>query len=154
MRAFASLEELAGAAGEVLGPGPWRRVEQHTIDAFAAATGDDQWIHTDPARAARSRFGTTIAHGYLVLALLPALTRQLYRVDGVAMAVNYGLDRVRFPAPARAGSSVRARAQITRAEPLPGGVHLAMRVTVETDAGGRPCCVAETLTRLYPGPEA
>jgi acyl dehydratase len=149
MRAFASIAELAGAVGEVIGPGDWHRVEQGRVDAFADATGDRQWIHVDPERAAAGPYGGTVAHGYLTLSLLPMLVRDLYRVDGVRMGVNYGLNRVRFPAPVLTGSSVRVTAEIASVAPVTGGVQLVARVTVETDRGGKPCCVAETVSRLY-----
>jgi acyl dehydratase len=149
MRTFASITELAGAVGEVIGPGPWYRVEQDRVNAFADATGDHQWIHTDPERAATGPYGTTVAHGYLTLSLLPALMQDVYRVEGVRMGINYGLNRVRFPAPLRTGDAVRISAEIVAVEPVPGGVQLVTRVTVEPDRGGKPCCVAETVTRLY-----
>lgn len=149
MRTFASIVELAAAVGEVIGPGPWHRVDQDRINAFADATGDHQWIHIDPERAAAGPYGTTVAHGYLTLSLLPALIRDLYRVEGVRMGVNYGLNRVRFPAPLRTGDAVRVSAAIIQVDPVPGGVQLVARVTVEPDRGGKPCCVAETVTRLY-----
>jgi acyl dehydratase len=149
MRTFGSVDELAGAVGEVIGPGPWHTVDQHRVDLFAEATGDHQWIHTDPGRAAAGPFAGTVAHGYLTLSLLPALARDLYRVDGVGMAVNYGLNRVRFPAPVRTGAAVRLTAQILAVEAVTGGVQLVVRATVDTDAGGKPACVAETVSRLY-----
>jgi acyl dehydratase len=153
MRTFAATTELAGAIGEVLGPGPWHRVDQDRINTFADATGDHQWIHTDPERAATGPYGGTVAHGYLTLSLLPALMRDLYRVDGVRMGINYGLNRVRFPAPLRTGDAVRVSAEIVAVDPVPGGVQVVTRVTVEPDRGGKPCCVAETVTRLYPEEE-
>jgi acyl dehydratase len=149
VRTFASLAELAGAAGETLGPGQWHVLEQSRIDAFARATGDDQWIHVDPERAATGPFGGTVAHGYLTLSLIPYLMRELYRVDGVQMGVNYGLNRVRFPAPLRCGGRVRCAARVASVEPAPGGVQLVMTVTLEAEGAGKPCCVAETVTRLY-----
>lgn len=149
MRTFGSIEELTEAVGEVVGPGRWQRVDQERVDAFAEATGDHQWIHTDPVRAAAGPYGTTVAHGYLTLALLPALLRDLYRIEGVRMVVNYGLNRVRFPAPLRTGDAVRVSAEILAVEPVAGGGQLVARVTVEPESGGRPCCVAETVTRLY-----
>jgi acyl dehydratase len=151
MRVFASIDELAAAVGETMGPGPWQRIEQSRVDLFADATDDHQWIHLDPERAAAGPFGGTIAHGYLTLSLLPALAGQLYRVDGVAMGVNYGLNRVRFPAPLRVGASVRATATIAEVSPVDGGVQLVAGVTVESDGGGKPVCVAETVSRLYRG---
>ncbi|MEU4475873.1 MaoC family dehydratase [Micromonospora sp. NPDC023888] len=149
MRVFSSFEELATAVGETLGPGPWERIEQSRVDLFADATDDHQWIHLDPVRAAAGPFGGTIAHGYLTLSLLPALAGRLYRVEGVAMGVNYGLNRVRFPAPVRVGAAVRAAATIAEVSPVTGGVQLVATVTVESDSGGKPVCVAETVSRLY-----
>jgi acyl dehydratase len=152
MRIFASIDELAAAVGETLGPGPWERIEQSRVDLFADATDDHQWIHLDAARAATGPFGGTIAHGYLTLSLLPALVGRLYRVDGVRMGVNYGLNRVRFPAPLRVGGAVRATATIAEVSAVDGGVQLVASVTVDSDAGGKPVCVADTVSRLYAGP--
>ncbi|GGO26588.1 MaoC family dehydratase [Micromonospora parathelypteridis] len=149
MRVFSSFEDLTSAVGETLGPGPWQRIEQGRVDLFADATDDHQWIHLDPVRAAAGPFGGTIAHGYLTLSLLPALAGGLYRVEGVAMGVNYGLNRVRFPAPVRVGASVRATATIAEVSPVIGGVQLVATVSVESDSGGKPVCVAETVSRLY-----
>ncbi|MFC5927096.1 MaoC family dehydratase [Micromonospora vulcania] len=150
MRVFTSVDELAAAVGETLGPGPWQRIEQSRVDLFADATDDHQWIHLDPVRAASGPFGGTIAHGYLTLSLLPSLASQLYRVQGVAMGVNYGLNRVRFPAPVRVGASVRATATIAEVSPVQGGVQMVASITVESDGGGKPVCVAETVSRIYP----
>jgi acyl dehydratase len=142
---------LGAAVGETLGPGPWHRIEQSRVDAFAEATGDLQWIHTDPERAAGGPFGGTIAHGYLTLSLIPALMRDLYTVEGVRMGVNYGLNKVRFPAPLRTGAAVRASAVIAEASPVPGGgVQLVVTVMLESDGGDKPVCVAETVSRIYP----
>ncbi|WBB68036.1 MaoC family dehydratase [Micromonospora sp. WMMD812] len=152
MRTFASIDDLAAAVGETVGPGPWQRVDQQRVDLFADATDDHQWIHVDPERAAAGPFGGTVAHGYLTLSLLPALVGALYRVEGVRMGVNYGLNRVRFPAPVRVGSAVRASATVAEVSPVDGGVQVVTQVTVESDAGGKPVCVAETVSRLYPGP--
>ncbi|MEV4198408.1 MaoC family dehydratase [Micromonospora globbae] len=149
MRTFASVDELAGAVGETLGPGPWLPIDQKRVDLFADATDDHQWIHVDPERAAAGPFGGTVAHGYLTLSLLPALVGGLWRVGGVGMGVNYGLNRVRFPAPVRVGSSVRASATLADVSPVDGGVQVVAAVTVESDAGGKPVCVAETVSRLY-----
>ncbi|SCG46427.1 Acyl dehydratase [Micromonospora echinaurantiaca] len=149
MRTFASLDELAAAVGETIGPGDWQRIDQSRVDLFADATDDHQWIHVDPQRAAAGPFGGTVAHGYLTLSLLPALAGGLYRVQGVRMGVNYGLNRVRFPAPVRVGSAIRASATIAEVSPVDGGVQLVAAVTVESDAGGKPVCVAETVSRLY-----
>jgi acyl dehydratase len=150
MRVFGSVAELAAAVGETVGPGPWFPIDQPRVDAFAEATGDHQWIHTDPERAAAGPFKGTIAHGFLTLSLLPMLTRDLYRVDGLRMAVNYGLNRVRFPAPAMVGGSLRLTARIAEVTPVEGGVQLVVTATVDTDRGTKPCCVADTVSRLYP----
>ena len=152
MRRFASIDELAGAVGETLGPGPWFPIDQRRVDIFADATDDHQWIHLDRERAAAGPYGGTIAHGYLTLALLPALVGRLYRVDGVRMGVNYGLNRVRFPAPVPVGSSVRVFATIDRVDPFEGGAQLVVTATVHGDGGGKPVCVAETVSRLYTDP--
>jgi acyl dehydratase len=149
MRTFSSIADLTAAVGEIIGPGPWFRVEQDRVDAFAEATGDHQWIHTDPERAAAGPYGGTVAHGYLTLSLLPVLVRDLYRVANVRMVINYGLNRVRFPAPLHTGDAVRATAEIRQVDPVDGGVQLVARVTVEPERGGKPCCVAETVTRIY-----
>lgn len=153
MRIFASTDELAAAVGESLGPGDWYRVDQKRVDIFADATDDHQWIHLDAERAAAGPFGGTIAHGFLTLALIPALVRGLYRVDGVRLGVNYGLNRVRFPAPVRVGAAIRAAATIAEVTPVDGGVQTVLAVTVTVDGGGKPVCVAETVSRLLVGAE-
>lgn len=135
------------AAGTVLGPTGWVAIEQDRIDAFAAATDDPQWIHTDPVRAAAGPFGTTIAHGYLTLALLPALLGRVLETDA-SLTVNYGLDRVRFPAPVPVGSRVRARFEVLAVDEVQGGAQLRLRATVERDGGDKPVCVAEAVYRL------
>ncbi|SDY90601.1 Acyl dehydratase [Micromonospora pattaloongensis] len=150
MRTFASPAELIAAVGETIGPGPWHPIEQSRVDAFAGATGDHQWIHTDPQRAAAGPFGGTIAHGYLTLSLIPWLMRDLYTVAGARMGVNYGLNKVRFPAPLRTGRSVRASATIAEATPVSGGgVQLVVTVVISSDGGEKPVCVAETVSRVY-----
>jgi acyl dehydratase len=146
---FASLDDLRAAVGTEVGRGRWLDVSQERIDKFADATSDHQWIHVDPERAASGPFGGTIAHGFLSLSLIPALTAGLTAVDGVTMGVNYGLNKVRFPAPVPVGSRVRGRVELLSMEDVPGGVQLTSRVTVEREGGDKPVCVAETITRLY-----
>jgi acyl dehydratase len=146
-----TLAELRTAAGEHLGYSDWRVVEQARVDAFAEVTGDRQWIHVDQRRAAAGPFGTTIAHGYLVLSLLPSFAAEIFRVDGVRLAVNYGLNRVRFPAPVPTGSALRAGLRVLAVRELAGGaLHVVNEVTVELRDGPKPCCVAETVSRLHP----
>jgi len=149
MRVFDSIAALKEAAGEHVGYSDWHQVAQERVDAFAEATGDHQWIHVDPAAAARGPFGTTIAHGFLTLSMLPMLTAEVSRVDGVRMGINYGLNRVRFPSPVPTGSRVRAGVRLLSVEDIPGGVHVVNEVTIERDGGDKPCCVAETLSRYY-----
>jgi acyl dehydratase len=149
MRTFSNPAELVAAVGETIGPGEPYPVDQNRIQAFADATDDHQWIHLDEQRAAAGPFGTRVAHGFLTLSLLPALMRGLYRLSGVTAAVNYGLNRVRFPAPLPSGSSVRATAVITEVQPVSGGMlQVIMAVTVTADGAGKPCCVAESVSRL------
>jgi acyl dehydratase len=147
--AFTSLDELRAAVGTDVGTSDWLTVDQERIKLFADATGDHQWIHVDPEKAAAGPFGTTIAHGYLTLSLLPALFDGLYRIPGMKMGVNYGLNKVRFPAPVPSGSRVRATAKLQSVEEVQGGVQLTSQVTVEREGGDKPVCVAETVSRLY-----
>src|SRR6478736_3556083 len=149
MRVFSSVDELASSIGETFGPGPGLLVDQARIQAFADATDDHQWIHLDAQRAAAGPFGGTVAHGFLTLSLLPVLTRDLYRCEGVGMVVNYGLNRVRFPSPLRSGATVHAGAQLISAEPGGGGLQVVMVVTIQAANADKPCCVAESVSRLY-----
>jgi acyl dehydratase len=146
---FASVDALRDAIGKDLGYGDWITIDQARINRFADATGDHQWIHVDPERAAQGPFKTTIAHGYLTLSLLPVLTTGLVRVDGVRMGVNYGVNKVRFPAPVPVDSRVRARVEIVSVEDVGGGVQVTSRVTIERDGGDKPVCVAESVARFY-----
>jgi acyl dehydratase len=146
---IANLTSLQQRVGEELAVGDWVPVDQATIDKFAEATGDHQWIHVDPARAAKGPFGTTIAHGFLTLSLLPRLAESAIKVDDVRMGVNYGLNRVRFPAPVPSGSRIRARMKLLGYEAIDGGAQLVMEVTMERDGGDKPVCVAETVSRRY-----
>jgi acyl dehydratase len=135
--------------GAEFGPSSWIEVSQATIDAFAEATGDHQWIHVDPERAASGPFGTTIAHGYLTLSLLPAMSYEVVpRQDG-GMGVNYGLNRVRFPAPVPSGSRVRARFAVAGVDAIEGGFQVTMNATIEREGGDKPVCVAEVVYRYY-----
>lgn len=148
-RVFTSADELLAAVGEELGTSDWLKIDQRRIDLFAEATGDRQWIHVDPERAAEGPFGTTIAHGYLTLSLLPALVPQLVRVEGARMGVNYGVNKVRFPAPVPVGSRLRASATISGVTEVTDGVQVAIVVTVEREGGEKPVCVAESISRFY-----
>lgn len=149
MKTFASPSELPAAIGTVFGPGEGILVDQQRIAAFADVTDDHQWIHLDVERAAAGPFGGTVAHGYLTLSLLSALTRELYRVQGTTMTVNYGLNRVRFPAPLLAGSVLRATAELTSVDQVAGGYQVVLTVTMIADGAEKPCCVAESVSRHY-----
>jgi acyl dehydratase len=151
MRTISGLDELQRAEGETLGTSDWHEVTQAAIDTFADVTGDHQWIHVDPERAKETPFGGTIAHGYYTLSLAPALTEQVLALDGFAFAVNYGLDRVRFPAPLPVGSKVRLTVKLAGLEEIPGGAQITLELTFERDGGDKPVCVAETLARVYAG---
>ncbi|MGW2017474.1 MaoC family dehydratase [Streptomyces sp. NPDC001927] len=148
-RIFTSAEELRAAVGEQLGHSDWLEIEQKRIDLFADATGDHQWIHVDPDRAAGGPFGKTIAHGYLTLSLLPTLVPQIMRVEGMKMGLNYGTNKVRFPAPVPVGSRLRAGAVLTEVTEAGGGVQVTATVTVEREGGDKPVCVAESVSRYY-----
>ncbi|MFJ9539397.1 MaoC family dehydratase [Streptomyces sp. NPDC101225] len=148
-RIFRSVDELKAAVGEQLGYTDWLEIDQKRIDLFAEATGDHQWIHVDPEKAAAGPFGTTIAHGYLTLSLLPLFGPQLMGVEGVRMGVNYGTNKVRFPAPVPVGSRLRATARISGVEDVAGGVQVAVAYTVEREGGEKPVCVAESVARFY-----
>jgi acyl dehydratase len=149
MREFSSTAAVRDAAGEHLGYSDWHTVDQKTVDMFAEATGDHQWIHVDLERAAKGPFGGTVAHGFLTLSLIPALTEQIFRIQGVRMGVNYGLNRVRFPAPLPVGKRVRAGMELAEVTEVDGGVQVVARVTVEVEGAPKPCCVAETVSRFY-----
>jgi acyl dehydratase len=143
------LDGLRKLAGTDLGPGDWLEITQERVNTFADATGDHQWIHVDPERARGGPFGGTIAHGYLTLALIIPLWTQLLRIEDVAMAVNYGLNRVRFPAPVPVGSQIRLHARVAAVEEVPGGVQLTVELTMELRGSGKPAAVAEALYRYY-----
>ena len=148
---FESPEGLLDAVGKPLGSSDWLSIEQARIDQFADATGDHQWIHVDPERAKAGPFGATIAHGYLTLSLVNAFLPQIVEVRGISMGVNYGADRLRFPAPVPVGSRVRGVGELVEAERTKdGGVQAKVRVTVEIEGGERPACVVDTISRYYP----
>jgi acyl dehydratase len=151
MRTITGLDELKAAQGEDFGPSEWHEVTQADIDTFADVTGDHQWIHVDPERAKDTPFGGTIAHGYYTLSLAPRFTEQLLAFEGFAFAVNYGLNKVRFPAPLPVGSRVRMRATLASVEDIAGGGQLTLALTFEREGADKPVCVAETLARVYPG---
>ncbi|CAM3206216.1 MaoC family dehydratase [Tsukamurella hominis] len=146
MRVLNGLEELQAAVGEHLGYSDWVEIDQKRIDLFAEATGDHQWIHVDPEKAKVGPFGSTIAHGYLTLSLIPMLVWQIYTVEGTKMGVNYGSNKVRFPAPVPVGSRVRAGVELVSVTPGGGGQQVVARVTIEREGGDRPACVAETVS--------
>jgi acyl dehydratase len=150
MRTFQGLAELEEAIGTHLGYSGWHVVTQRQIDLFAEATGDHQWIHVDPDRAAAGPFGTTIAHGYLTLSLIPTLARQVYTVEGLRMSVNYGTQRVRFPAPVPAEARIRAGLELMSLTTTARGWQLVARVTIERDGSDKPVCVADTISMLAP----
>jgi acyl dehydratase len=146
---FNSAEELRAAVGGKAGPTDWIVIDQARIDKFADATGDHQWIHVDPVRAASGPFGATVAHGYLTLALVNLFLPQLVSVPGASMGVNYGAERVRFPSVVRAGSRIRGTADIVSVESVSGGVQALIRVSIEVEGSPKPACVADTLSRYY-----
>jgi acyl dehydratase len=147
--AFASIDDLRTAVGTDLGSSDWVDIDQQRIDLFADATGDHQWIHVDPERAAAGPFGTTIAHGFLTLSLLPHLEEGLLDVAGTTMGVNYGLNKVRFPAPVPVGSRVRAHVRLLSVDDVPSGVQVVKQVTIEREGSDKPVCVAESVSRVY-----
>jgi acyl dehydratase len=149
LRVFTGADQLRAAAGEQLGTSERMTIDQQRINAFAEATEDRQWIHLDPQRAAAGPFGRTIAHGFLTLSLLPHLVGQVYRVDGATMIVNYGLNRVRFPAPVPAGCVVWAEVALAEATEVSGGLQLVLHVTVHVEGSTKPGCVADWVTRVY-----
>ena len=145
---MSALEELQGRIGAETGLGSWTTVTQDMIDRFADATHDHQWIHVDEAKAAAGPFGQRIAHGFLTLSLIAGIAQPV-EIPGVRMAINYGLDRVRFVTPVPSGSKVRARSKLVDVSEVAGGLQLKTEVTVELEGSEKPACVAETLTRVY-----
>ena len=150
MRHFAHLHDLQALVGQEIGISDWIVVDQKRIDQFAEATGDHQWIHVDPVRAADGPFGKTIAHGFLTLSLVPEMFATAFGIDDVHMGVNYGLNRVRFTSPVPVGSEVRARMKLLSIEDLPdNGAQMIWEVIFERKGADRPVCVAESISRRY-----
>jgi acyl dehydratase len=143
------LDEVKAYEGKELGVSEWLEVTQQKIDRFAEVTGDDQWIHVDPERAKQSPFGGTIAHGYYTLSLAPRFSYDMFRFEGFAFGINYGLNRVRFPAPMPVGGKVRMRALLKSVEEIPGGAQVTTELTFECEGAEKPVCVAESLSRVY-----
>lgn len=145
MRTFDNVADFAAAIGEELGTSDWHTVTQNQINLFADATGDHQWIHVDPEKAAKGPFGTTIAHGYLTLSLLPVLLEQTYAVNNIVMGMNYGANKVRFPAPVPVDSKVRVSAKLLEATPIKIGTQFVIQATVEREGAEKPVCIAEVV---------
>jgi acyl dehydratase len=151
MQIIENLAALSGWIGREVACSDWLVIEQQRIQRFAEATGDTQWIHVDAERARReSPYKSTIAHGYLTLSLIPTLMQSCVRIDGIGMAINYGLDRVRLPAPVRVNQRIRARIVLERIEPVTGGIQVFWSATVEIENADKPACVAQMLVRYYP----
>jgi acyl dehydratase len=144
-------EELKSKIGEELGVSEWHDVTQERIDAFAEATEDHQWIHVDPERAAETPFGGTIAHGLYTLSLGPKFSYAMFSLEGFTFGLNYGYDKVRFPAPVPVGSRVRMRASLAKVDDVPGGLQITIVQTFEAEGAEKPVCVAESLSRVYGG---
>jgi acyl dehydratase len=148
VKVFKGLDEFAAAQGSQFGPTDWMEITQDRVNLFADATDDHQWIHVDPQKAADGPYGGTIAHGLLTLSLLPHFSHQLYRVDNVTMAINYGYNKVRFITPVPVGAKVRARGELTSVNQLEGAVQATTTITVEIDGSHKPAAVAESIVRF------
>ena len=149
MRSFDHIADLQPLVGQHLGDSDWISVDQERVNLFAQATGDQQWIHVDPVRAAAGPFGGPIAHGFLTLSLLPEMFASAFEVKDARMGVNYGLNRVRFPAPVPVGSRLRGKFVLMAYEPLEGGAQMTVEVTMECEGSSKPVCVAESIGRRY-----
>ena len=147
---FETPAALLDSVGQHLGYSDWLEIDQKRIDMFAEATGDHQWIHVDPERAANGPFGKTIAHGYLSLSLANLFLPQIMQVDNVSMGVNYGCEKVRFPAAVPVGSRVRGGGEVVSVDEVKGGVQIVVRMTIEIEGSDRPACVIDTISRFYP----
>src|SRR3954451_18126909 len=151
MTTITGIDQLKDTEGQDLGTSGWHEVTQKDIDTFADVTGDHQWIHVDVERAKDTPFGGTIAHGYYTLSLAPKFMEEIVDFKGFAFALNYGVGRVRFPAPLPVGSKVRATIQIAKVEDIAGGLQVTLGYTFEGEGSEKPVCVAETLARMYAG---
>jgi acyl dehydratase len=151
MLTLTGLDEVRAHVGEELGVSDWHLVTQEDIDRFADVTGDHQWIHVDVERARESPFGGTIAHGYYTLSLAPRFSYDMFKFEGFTFGVNYGLNKVRFPAPMPVGGRVRMRAVLQAVDEVPGGAQITSELTFEREGGDKPVCVAESLARVYTG---
>ena len=149
MKVFAQLSDLAACVGQHVATTDWLTVTQDQVKQFADATHDQQWIHVDVERAKQGPFGAPIAHGYLTLSLIAGFSQRNVSIDDAAMSVNYGLNKVRFPAPVPVGSRLRAHLTLAEATPIDGGLQIQWNVTVEREGSDKPVCVAESLARLY-----
>lgn len=150
MKSYETIAELQGLVGQVVGTSDWLTIGQKRIDTFAEATGDSQWIHVDPERAAKGPFGTTIAHGFLTLSLLPPFMTDAFEIRNVKMGLNYGLNKVRFVQPVPVGSRLRGHFKVLAWEPLEGnGAQITYEMTVEVEGASKPACVAETILRVF-----
>ena len=147
MKTFSGLDELVAAQGSQLGPTEWLEVTQDRVNTFADATDDHQWIHVNPERAANGPFGGTIAHGLLTLSLIPHFSHQLYPVENITMAINYGYNKVRFITPVKVGARIRARGEITKVDQLDNAVQALTTITVEIEGSEKPAAVAESIVR-------
>ena len=147
---FENPAALLPAVGQHLGYSDWLEIDQQRINLFAEATGDHQWIHVDTEKAAAGPFGKTIAHGYLTLSLANLFLPEIMRVDNFSMGVNYGCEKVRFPAPVPVGSRVRGGGEIISAEEVKGGVQVVVRMTIDIEGSDRPACVIDTISRFFP----
>ena len=148
MRVLSTPDEIAAAAGTELGVSDWLTISQDRIDAFADATGDHQWIHVDPERAATGPFGRTIAHGYLTLSLVPFFGSEVFSFGGAGAKLNYGTNKVRFPAPVPVGSRIRARVSLSSVNDIPAGQQCVVTYTIELEGSEKPACIAETVVLL------
>jgi acyl dehydratase len=151
MLTLTGIDEVKAHVGKELGVSEWHDVTQDEIDAFADVTGDHQWIHVDVERAKQTPFGGTIAHGYYTLSLMPMFSYAMFSFEGFAFGLNYGLNRVRFPAPLPVGSRVRMRTTLSNVEDIPGGLQITTTATFEREGGDKPVCVAESLARVFTG---